>query len=417
MDRKRRPDDEHAATRRAGRPDRVADGATRGGASLADLIAGGGIADIQRQAGNAAATSLLAARGGTQRAGAPEVQRKRGRGGRRAAAPATMSRTEFEAEAGRYGVGRTQTGTLDQQVARLNAMSGADHLGDVLQADVAAGRQQWVSWDPGASSPVYRSIINGLADFSTTMGGLPPIRELLFFKREYRGVRIGGTLRTSWDPTGADYSAGVMNVYENAVLQATAKVLPTARDATGAPARADQPTQAQGIGRVITHELGHGLQEVAHNPAAIGRAAGPLLMTRYATAIGWRRASTGDRAWRLYDIGDPAVKAALDAGGVPDQRHLITADTWNQGWHEQPISRYQVQTGPFEDFPEAVMAFIANRAVLQQRSPARHDFVQGVITELAGRLGTPTGASGGGAGTSGGGLVESSGGGSETQRP
>lgn len=328
-----------------------------------------------------------------------------------------MSRTEFEAEAIRYGAGQVVTGTLDAQVTRLNAMSGADRLGDVLRADVDAGRQQWVSWDPGASSPAYRAIISGLADFATAMGGLPPIREIVFFKRDYRGVRVGGDLRTSWGATGADYSGGVMQVYENAVLQATAKVLPTARDASGAPATADRPTEAQGVGRVITHELGHGLQEVAHDPAAIGRAAGPLLMERYARDIGWRRAAEGDREWRLYDIGDPAVQAAFDAGAVPDPRNRITPATWQQAWHEQPISRYQVQTGPFEDFPEAVMAFIASRSILRQRSPARHDFVQSVVTELAGRLGTPASPTAGASAGSSAGPVERAGGGGETLRP
>jgi hypothetical protein len=185
-----------------------------------------------------------------------------------------------------------------------------------------------------------------------------------------------------------------MAVYQNTETQATAKVLPTARDASGA-AVMDQPTAQQGIGRVVTHELGHGLQEVAHDPAAVGRAAGPLLMERYARAIGWRQVGSGGaREWRLYDVGDPAVERALAGGGTPEEQYRITRDTWQRGWHEQPISRYQVREGPFEDFPEAVMAYIANPTVLQQRSPHRYDFVRSTITELAGRLGTP--ATGGG---------------------
>ncbi len=405
MERRHRPAEVPADVHHETRPERpkpAADGGA-GGPFHAGLLDPSLITAVQRQAGNAAATALVRREPAPTPVAAGTVQRQRGgrrRGG--ATAPTAMARAEFETEAARNGVGQVVTGTLDQQVSTLNAMSGPDNVGDVLRTEVTAGTQQWASWDPGASSPVYRAILRGLADFATAMGGLPPIRQIVFYKRGYQGVRVGGQLRTGWDPAGADYSGGVMSVYENAVLQATAKVLPTARDASGSAAASDRPTQEQGIGRVITHELGHGLQEVAHDPAAVRRAAGPLLMDRYARDIGWRRAPAGAREWRLYDVGDPTAKAALDAGQLPEDRYRITTSTWQQGWHEQPISRYQVSAGPFEDFPEAVMAFIANRRLLQQRSPARYDFVQSVISELAGRLhvpsapaAAPTGAGGG----------------------
>jgi len=112
-----------------------------------------------------------------------------------------------------------------------------------------------------------------------------------------------------------------MVVYKTAEQQATGKVLPRVRDTSGSPAAADQPTLAEGIRRVVTHELGHGLQEVAHDPAAVRAATTPLLMDACAPAVGWTRGpgtgSTGGSAWRLYDIQEDkrAIRTQAPSGG------------------------------------------------------------------------------------------------------
>jgi hypothetical protein len=428
-------------TRPAGAFDDAADEASvrrerRAGADAAAPVDSlrGAVLALQRQAGNRAVAGLLAAatRGSPTTTGTaatrgasatrsartdarspsfPNVQREPGRGGGgaagTAATPAAITRSQFKSEVGRFGVTRVFDGTLAEQVVRLNRLGGP---GDLLQQEVDAG-YSWTQWGPGASSPLYAAILAGLEDFARSMGGVPAIREIGFFERDFRDVMVEGRRRIAWAQAAAEYGAGSMVVYKTAEQQATGKVLPRVRDTSGSPAAADQPTAAEGIRRVVTHELGHGLQEVAHDPAAVRAATTPLMMDAYAPAVGWTRSSgpgsTGGSAWRLYDIGEPSVQSALrpgqaagsgggtaGSGQLPDERYRVTPDNWQLGWREQPISRYQVSSGPFEDFAESVMGFIEAPATLLERSPARHAFVQSQAQVLASRLQQPTAAGG-----------------------
>ena len=194
--------------------------------------------------------------------------------------------------------------------------------------------------------------------------------------------------------TGADFGAGHLRVYRSGVASGAGgrKGIPIGRSTEsgkyppvvaglggtgnepGAPI--PLPTAGENTVRVITHELGHGLAEQA-------MAADQAMFDQYRQAVGWADG-------RLFDVGIPEVRRALDAGAVPPhpirvsrggrptvQPTQITVESWNHPrWIEQPVSAYTVTGGPGEDFAEAVMAYINGRAVLAARSPVRFQFLQ-----------------------------------------
>ncbi|HLB03550.1 MAG TPA: hypothetical protein VJK66_00905, partial [Gaiellaceae bacterium] len=81
-------------------------------------------------------------------------------------------------------------------------------------------------------------------------------------------------------------------------------------------------------------------------------------MARYRAQVGWVQRGARER---LYDIRAPGVEEALAAGTEPDARFEITKENWDQGFREQPVSKYSV-TESFEDFGEAVMAYVQRPA-------------------------------------------------------
>jgi hypothetical protein len=287
-------------------------------------------------------------------------------------AGAAISRAEFERVLRRrFAVQRIATGTEEEQRSLLTPRGGTPPQGITLP--------EWQSWDPGPSSPVYDLILAGLEETATSLGGVPEVREILFFRINYV-VGPSGVGVPDRD-TGASFGAGHLTIYARAVTGA--KGLPTGRstaagtypsvvavlapgptETAGAPV--PLPTPGQHTRRVVTHELGHGVTEAA-------MAAGPQIFARYQRAVGW---TTGGTA-RLFDIGQPAVRQALTSGTPPPPTFEITPDTWNApAWIEQPISRYMVEGGPGEDFAEAIMAFVHEPALLVARSPARFRFIE-----------------------------------------
>ena len=117
----------------------------------------------------------------------------------------------------------------------------------------------------------------------------------------------------------------------------------------------------------MTHELGHGFEEAA--AGAAGQGVDPQIVQEYGEAVGWHDG-------RLYDIGAPDVEHALERHEAPPAAFEITAQNWQRGWREQPISAYQVGHGPFEDLPAAIMAYSRSPQLLHDRSPHRFAFVE-----------------------------------------
>ncbi len=99
------------------------------------------------------------------------------RGLHRQPAPATtagMTRTEFEDTMNRrFGVSRVHTGTESEQSKAATPIGGAPPGGITLP--------QWQSWDPGPTSTTYSTIIDGFEEFANSIGGLPEVKEIIFF--------------------------------------------------------------------------------------------------------------------------------------------------------------------------------------------------------------------------------------------
>jgi len=285
-------------------------------------------------------------------------------------AAATLSRTEFEdVMRRRFGVTRIATGTEAEQTSLSTPRGGAPPGGITLP--------NWQSWDPGTSSPAYRSIVDSFEDFEARVGGYPEVTEILFFKVNYVVSAAGIAVP---DPdTGASFGAGHLTVYETSVT--SKRGLPTGRSTgaanyppvviglsapgqvSGAPV--PLPTREQSTRRTFTHELGHGLAEAA-------MAADPTTFTQYHREIGW----TATPPAQLFDIGVPAVQTAIAAGTPPPAQYEITDRNWNSSqWIEQPLSSYMVSGGPSEDFAETAMAYVEEPNLLAARSPRRFRFL------------------------------------------
>lgn len=285
-------------------------------------------------------------------------------------ASATMSRAQFEDEMRRrFGVTRIATGTEAEQTSLSTPQGGAPAGGITLP--------NWQSWDPGPSSPAYRSIIDSFEDFEARVGGYPAVSEILFFKVHYV-VNTAGVGVPDPD-TGASFGAGHLTVYETAVT--SNRGLPTGRSTAAANyppiviglsapgqtrgAPIPLPTREQSIRRTFTHELGHGLAEAAMD-------VDPTTFTQYHREIGW----TAGPPAQLFDIGVPAVQTAIAAGTAPPAQYQITGQNWNSSqWIEQPLSSYMVSGGPSEDFAEAAMAYVEEPSLLAARSPRRFRFL------------------------------------------
>ncbi len=348
-----------------------------------------GMAALQRTIGNRAVSGMLAPVHGqpVQRQPAPQqpAPQQPAQQSPPMSQPGSMTRSRFvDVLSSRYGISTVRAGTFaDQQ--EVNSRPGVSAGGRLTEA-------AWAAWDPGPTSEIYSSVVTAFEDFESSLGGLPPVDEVLFFATAY--TVNSGTHQVEPNPgVGADFGAGHLRVYRSGVVAGATggKGIPIGRSTAagryppvviglggrgtdpGAPI--PLPTAGENTVRVITHELGHGLAEQA-------MAADHAMFETYRLAVGWTDG-------RLFDVGIPEVRQSLDAGTVPPatirSNHggrvtvrptQITVDSWNHPrWVEQPISAYTVTGGPGEDFAEAVMGFVNTPAVLQARSPVRYGFL------------------------------------------
>lgn len=311
--------------------------------------------------------------------GLPQVARQ-ARPNSQTASPSPMLRTEFEATVlQRFGVSNVRTGTLQEQ-ERESTRRGAPippHIDPAV----------WHSWDPGSSSEIYRWIITALESMAANFGGIPGVREIVFFEVEYEQDTTTGAV-VAHPQVGASYGAGVMTIYRSGISRNAA--YPTQRSSTQPPqhrptiavqtpgsspgADLPLPTPEQSAQRTITHELGHGLAEIALTPPATGGAAlDAAMINDYKRAVGWIGAAGSEH---LFDIGAQAVQTAIAGGSPPPATLEITEAHWNDPrWVEQPMSGYMISGGPSEDFAEAVTAYIHVPAALRARSPRRYGFL------------------------------------------
>jgi hypothetical protein len=250
-----------------------------------------------------------------------------------------------------FGITVVREGTIAEQAQRAD---GVPRYLSVDEAQKQLAASGWAAWSPPEKSGDWSAPADGVARFAATMGGLPAVREIMFFAQDYDYSAADRRLVPAPD-VGASFATGSLLVFEKSTrgrFLASARRTPDGQSAT----------TREGLEYETTHELGHGHVEKA-------MAADPAVVTRYAAAVGWV-------GGRLYDIGLPAVREALSANRTPPEAARLTAKNWEKAdVVEQPMTEYMVSS-PAEDFPEAVAAFVNRPDILKARSPRRFAFVQ-----------------------------------------
>jgi hypothetical protein len=248
-----------------------------------------------------------------------------------------------------FGITVVREGTVADQARRVDGVPSFLSA-DEAEKQLAAGG--WAAWSPFEKSPGWTAMVDGLARFSATLGGLPTVTEIIFLKQDYD--HSGGRLVPRPD-VGASFSAGSLLVFEKGTrgrFVAAARRMPDAQSNT---TRGD-------VGYEMTHELAHGVVEKAMETD-------PSVVTRYGAAVGWF-------GGRLYDIGRDDVQAALAAKRTLPESAALTAKNWEKAdVVEQPMAEYMV-TSPSEDLPEAIAAYVNRPDVLKARSPRRFAFIE-----------------------------------------
>jgi len=275
-----------------------------------------------------------------------------------------ISRAEFDRYLMDYfGVQDIRTGTQNEQEESLTR-----------HGRPAPSIPNWQSWNPGASSADYTHIIRAIEDVAATIGAIPTIRTVMFFRMDYEPNTAGvGVARPN---VGASFGGGKLTVFE---AFSRSRAFPNARsNASGsypsagvvlAPAAGETPgaprpyqSREHSLRENIVHELGHAMAEDAHR-------ADSNVFTKFNRATGWV-------GGQLFDIGQQTVADAISQGTPPPTQYHIQEHDWNNPqWIEQPMSRYAVAGGPGEDFAETIAAYVYANSVLLLRSPARHRFI------------------------------------------
>jgi hypothetical protein len=279
--------------------------------------------------------------------------------------PATVTtRADFERVAARrYGVATVRTGTQAEQETALTPNGGTT---------TPIRIPNWQSWEPQGED--FQRILDAFDDVAGAFGGVPPVREIVFYDMSY-GANQAGVV-TARPRDGASYGAGQLTIYRAATTMdagipvgrsvasgqypnAPVVSIGSAGSSPGAPV--PWPDHAENVRRVIVHELGHGLAEAGNAAQSVANPSGSghPMTDEFAREVGW----VGNRLMNLGPNGAPTAQE-------------ITPDHWNDpAWTEQPVSRYAVAGGLAEDFAESVMAYVRQPNVLLARSPRRYRFI------------------------------------------
>jgi hypothetical protein len=281
---------------------------------------------LQRTAGNRAVTMLM------RRGDPPDQTWYRDPHPDPDAAPAPHRPARDERLRRRHGVQAIRTGTEAEQLAEL---ARGLPTGETAPTSIPG----WEAWDPGNWHPMYDDIEGAFEDMSRVLGGIPPVREIRFYKRAYAAVAGAAVPRRG---VQADFGDGILRIFE--AFQGVTWRLPTGRDPDTGPAAAlDTPDVHASRRRIIVHELSHGVGERFATPGLAGAEDGFFAH--------WNAAAAG-------------------AG-------------------EQAVSAY-ARTNGGEDFAESVMAYVEAPDVLRARSPGRAAFIDSRRAGWASHLRAPT---------------------------
>jgi hypothetical protein len=259
-----------------------------------------------------------------------------------AAAPQPMTRAEFDKiMKNRYRVATIRKGTFHDQ-----------SFGEMKE-------DEWKDWDPGSSSTVYNWIVEAFGNLEKTFGGLPAVKDIVFFDAEYHRDDQGKPVK--FTDIGASYALGQLTIYK-AVQQSNMMF-----NLQGA---LESPTAEQAVKRNITHELGHGIAETALTQGTDKPpGADPDLFKDYRLAVGW----TQDE--KLYDIQEVAAQEAFKNKTPPPAQYQIKPDNVaTKPWKERPLTSYMADNAG-DDFAEAIMAYVNEPQRLKALSPTRYDFI------------------------------------------
>ena len=276
-------------------------------------------------------------------------------------APAPMTLAEFQKTMkDRWGVVTIKEGTFADQRA-------------MAEKHATPAKDAWdgVKWQPfGLRDPddVLTSVLQAFEDFASSLGGIPTVKEIVFFEAEYV---IDGKGKARRQPdTGAAFGDGQLIVYRAAQR---GNQMSTSRSVKGHRPSEGTVDRSTALVRNITHELGHGM--TSHTGTGPAKALIDDWTRRFCwTTSSWVDGAGKRREFKLFDA-TAANRASIAAGTEPDASQHIRPDNYTDPkWVEQPITSYMVET-PHEDFSEAVMTFINRPGALKSRSPQRHEFL------------------------------------------
>jgi hypothetical protein len=276
----------------------------------------------------------------------------------------------------RYHAQTVRRGTYNDQAqevatARVSLPSGVTR-GTLDQST-------WKEWSPASGWATYKAILDAIEAFAHDFGGLPEIREVVLYDVLYQVNETTGLIEPA-PTTGASFGNGQLTIYGDVTK---ASPLPAGR--SGVPyagRKADLvpvASERRAIEHNITHELSHGVAEMAVGPGLTGP--DPGMLDDFRREAGWapyQPATPTSPAIpeRLFDGGVQAVQDALRAHTEPPADYLINKYNWNEGrWIEQPISGYATWYVS-EDFAESLTAFLKFPEVLKARSPRRFKFIE-----------------------------------------
>ena len=169
-----------------------------------------GMAALQRTIGNRAVSGMLAPVQGQAVQRQPAQRQPAQQQSPPTSKPGAMTRSRFvDVLSSRYGISTVRAGTFaDQQ--EVNSRPGVSAGGRLTEA-------VWAAWDPGPTSEIYSSVVTAFEDFESSLGGRPPVDEVLFFATAY--TVNSGTHQVEPNPgVGADFGAGQLRVYRSGVI-------------------------------------------------------------------------------------------------------------------------------------------------------------------------------------------------------